>query len=395
MSEELRVGIVYDDTVDRYGGIPLYVSTLGGALARRGHQVEYLVGSSTTDEIEGAPVRSLARNVRVRFNGNALSMPIWSRGQELDRVLRAGRYDVLHVQVPYSPLLAGRLLARADPRCAVVGTYHVASERTLPSVGAWLLRLLKLRSAPRFDEIVSVSTVAAEFASRWSRLEASRVVPNMLDLASVPRQLPRRSGSIADVVFVGRLVPRKGAKQLIDAMALLGGPRGRPAKALIVGDGPLRRKLQRHAHSLGLSERVSFLGGVDDGRKFAVLSQARVACFPSLYGESFGVVVLEAIAAGADVVLAGDNPGYQELLGDSGALVDPKDASGFASKLQLLLEDDCARRKLGAGQRRLLVAYDSEAVVEDVLDVYRRALARRRRGLVLPGLAKVALDAAA
>lgn len=390
----LRVGIVYDDAIDRHGGVPLYVTTLGGALARRGHHVEYLVGDSAVAEIGGAPVHSLARNIGVRFNGNALSMPVWSRGWELDRVLEAGHFDVLHVQVPYSPLMAGRLLTRADPRCAVVGTYHVASDRLAPRVGARLLRAMKVRSTPRFDQIVSVSRVAAEFARVCSGMEAERIVPNMLDLRAIPLRLSRAQGARADIVFVGRLVPRKGVRQLIEAFALLDRTSERPARLVVIGDGPLRGRLQRRARAHGLSDRVVFLGDVDDRRKFAALSQAEIACFPSLFGESFGLVILEALAAGAGAVVAGCNPGYRELLGEGEALVEPRDTVAFAAKLRLLLEDEEARRQLGARQRRLLAAFDSEAVVEDVLGVYRAALARRGR-LVLPRPAEEVLDVAA
>lgn len=390
-----RVGIVYDDTIDRYGGIPLYVTTLGHALIQRGHHVEYLVGSSEAAEVASAPVHSLARNVRVRFNGNALSMPVWSRKRDLKRVLGAGRYDVLHVQVPYSPLMAGRLLTRIDPGCAVIGTYHVASDRMLPAVGARLLRTLKLASAPRFDEIISVSRVAAEFAAKWSRIEARRIVPNMLDLSSIRGRVPSLCDIRADIVFVGRLVPRKGVRQLIDAVGLLDEGRERPTRVAIIGDGPLRGRLQRHVRAIGLSDRVAFLGSVDDQRKLAALSQAKIACFPSLFGESFGLVILEALAAGADAVVAGDNPGYRNLLGDADALVDPDDAVEFASKLRLLLEDKHVRRRLGARQRRLLARYDSEVVVDEVLEVYRGALARRGQRLAFPGSTKVALDVAA
>lgn len=390
----LRVGIVYDDTIDRHGGIPLYVATLGAALARRGHHVEYLVGSSEISEIDGAPVLSLARNAGVRFNGNALSMPIWSRGSDLDRVLTTGRYDVLHVQVPYSPLMAGRLLTRVAPDCAVVGTYHVASDRLLPRAGARLLRVMKARSAPRFDQIFSVSGVAAEFARTCSGMDAGRIVPNMLDLRSIPRRLPRSEGSQADIVFVGRLVPRKGAGELIEAFALLDQASEKPARLVVIGDGPLRGRLQRRARALALGDRVTFLGSVDDQRKLATLAQAEIACFPSLFGESFGLVILEALAAGAGAVVAGDNPGYRELLGEDDALVDPRDPVAFAAKLRSLLEDEGARRELGARQRRLLSAFDSEAVVEEILDVYRAALARRGRP-ARPRGEKAVLDVAA
>jgi len=379
----LRVGLVYDDTIDRYGGIPLYVTTLGRALARRGHWVEYLVGDSAAVGVDGAVVRSLARNVRVRFNGNALSMPAWTRGKELRGALDAGRFDILHVQVPYSPLMAGRLVTRADPGCAVVGTYHVASERALPRTGARLLRVLKFRSAPRFDEIVSVSRVAAEFAAICSGMKAGRIVPNMLDLGAVSPSLPGSREAPADIVFVGRLVPRKGVGQLIDAIAWLDGQREQPTRVAIIGDGPLRERLQRRVRNAGLSDRVAFLGSLDDRRKLDLLSRAKIACFPSLFGESFGLVILEALAAGADAVVAGSNPGYRELLGEAGGLVDPGDTVAFASKLRHLLDDADRRQELGMRQRRLIARYDSDLVVEAVLDVYREAL-RRRRGTVVP-----------
>jgi phosphatidylinositol alpha-mannosyltransferase len=375
----LRIGIVYDDTIDRYGGIGQYVVTLGATLTRRGHHVEYLIGSSTAADVGGATVHSLARNVGVRFNGNVLSMPAWSDGRRLDRVLEDGAYDVLHVQVPYSPLMAGRLLTRAHPRCAVVGTYHVASDRLLPRAGARVLCALKFRSSPRFDETVSVSRVAADFAERWSRIETRRVIPNMLDLARVRALVDTTPNGIdADIVFVGRLVPRKGAEQLITAVACLNGRLGHArTKVAIIGDGPLRGRLERHARRLGASRSITFHGAIDDGAKVAALSRARIACFPSVYGESFGVVVLEALAAGAGVVVAGDNPGYAELLGDPRALVDPCEPETFAARLQVFLEDEALRLTVGKGQRYLLHRHDADFVVDALLDVYRGALRAR------------------
>jgi phosphatidylinositol alpha-mannosyltransferase len=381
MSEgSLRIGLVYDDTIDRYGGIAVYVTTLGAALGRRGHHVELLLGSSALASFEGVPVRSLARNVGVHFNGNALSMPAWSRGTRLDRALRRGRFDVLHVQVPYSPLMAGRLLTRVGGRCAVVGTYHVASEHLLPRVGAAALRVLKARSASRFDAMVSVSEVAAAFAARWSGIDAPHIVPNLLDVSRVRREVAAAAGRPRhDVVFVGRLVPRKGCGELLEALGYLKRlAEGRPPRVAIVGDGPLRRRLERRARALGLTDSVTFHGAVDDRRKFALLSGARVACFPSTFGESFGVVVLEALAAGAEAVLAGDNAGYRELLGEPRALVDPRDPAAFGSRLSRFLDEDRLREEIGRRQRRLLVRCDADAVTDRIVDVYRSALRGRR-----------------
>jgi phosphatidyl-myo-inositol alpha-mannosyltransferase len=380
VSGALRIGLVYDDTIDRYGGIGLYVTTLGRALSRRGHHVEYLLGTSKQRSVDGSPVRALARNVHVRFNGNLLSMPAWSRRGALRAALTQGRFDVLHVQVPYSPLMAGRLLSSCDERCAVIGTFHAASARLAPRAGAKLLRTACCFTDWRFDHMLAVSQTASDFARACSGLHVDEVLPNLIDVAEVnrdahePCQLPE-----ADVVFVGRLVPRKGVEHLLLALSVLAGPRRRQCpRVAILGDGPLRKRLEQRATRLGLSDRVTFYGAVSDAQKASMLRRAQVACFPSVYGESFGVVVLEALAAGSQVVLAGDNPGYRELLGESIALVDPQDPEAFAERLALLLGDCRLRRSVGGRQRALLETCASQSVADRVEHAYRRALSIRR-----------------
>lgn len=382
-SHALRVGIVYDDTIDRPGGIGLYVLTLGDALRRRGHHVEYLLGHTRARNVAGAPTHSLATNVHVRFNGNALSMPAASRRRRLSEVLEQGRFDVLHVQVPYSPLMAGRLLTLADSSCAVVGTYHVSSDRLLARLGARALRVLKRRSIGRLDSLMAVSRTAAEFAQTWSRMPVDAIVPNLLDLDSCR---PALSGPCdADVVFVGRLVPRKGVDYLLEAMARLPAHRsGGAVRATILGDGPLRARLERQARRRGLHDTVRFVGEVDEQTKAQALGGAKVACFPSLYGESFGVVLLEALAAGAQAVIAGSNAGYAELLAGRGGLIDPRNTGGFAKRLAELLDDESERVALGASQRQMLGRFDVDVVVEEVLAVYERALAARRPSMRMP-----------
>ena len=373
--QALRVGLVYDDTIDRYGGIGAYVTTLGDALRRRGHLVTHLVGTSVMSERPGSNVRALARNVSVRFNGNHLSMPIWSERRKLDRVMSEGDFDVLHVQVPYSPLMSGRLLARMADHAAAIGTYHVASERLLPKIGAQALRALMVRSAPRFDAHVSVSEAAANFALRWSGIRTSAVVPNPIHAAQIRTQASLGCwDDEMEVVFVGRLVPRKGAEQLVRAVA---GMKRRPRVA-IIGDGPLRPRIEQLITKLGVRRSIRLYGTVSDEVKAAALAQARIACFPSLYGESFGLVILEALAAGAEMVLGGDNPGYAEVLGDRRALVDPRYAAGFARHLKQLLDDPGLRASIGVRQRLLLERCAADTVAADLIEVYRSALAHRR-----------------
>jgi phosphatidylinositol alpha-mannosyltransferase len=180
-------------------------------------------------------------------------------------------------------------------------------------------------------------------------------------------------------VFLGRLVQRKGCEQLIVAFANLS-RRIPEAELVIAGTGPQREKLKKLTKASGLEGRISFLGYIDEKDKPGLLASADIACFPSLYGESFGIVLLEAMAAGAGVVLGGDNPGYRSVLGDQpDLLIDPADTDAFTGKLEQLLEDRRLHRRLHKWQSEAVKQYDIEVVGPKVVDLYRSSIAKARK----------------
>lgn len=373
----LRVALVYDDSLDRYRGVPQYVTSLARGLTRRGHRVELLVGQSRSRSLGGIPVHSLARNVRVRFNGNHLSMPLVSRAKKIDQVMKGGRFDVVHVQVPYSPLMASRVILRAAPDAAVIGTFHVASEKALPRIGSRVLASVAFRSLRRFDAMMSVSHCAARFANSYYGVD-SRIVPNMVDVDAL-RSDGHRGVQVETptIAYVGALVHRKGPDLLVEAVLRL--RRSRPEVTLVVaGEGPLRGKLERMVESAGAGSAVHIVGEVGERRKAELLGAAQVACFPSRYGESFGIVLLEGIAAGAGVVLAGDNRAYSELFSTCPDALCPVTPAAIALRLEELL-DPRRRVRLRAAQESLLDSYRLEDVTEQVLGVYTGALQKRLR----------------
>lgn len=376
----LTIGFVFDDTLDALDGVQQHITTIGTELARRGHDVHYLVG-----ETHHSPVPqtvSLARNVMVSFNGNRMRIPLPVRKREIRAALAHNDYDILHIQAPYSPLFGGRVLKCAPQSTGVVATYHIAPIDRRARYGGRALGLVNAHSHRRVDEVIAVSQVAAQYAQFTAHTHGT-IIANPVNVEKFATAAHRatRDAAHPHIVFLGRLVPRKGAQLLLDALDY-GERHGMfPMPGLhvtIAGDGPLMDDcVQRAAR---LRTPVQFVGTVDEG-KADLLASADVAVFPAIGGETFGIVLPEAIASGAGVTLAGDNPGYRwTMRGDEDALfsVGPDHARVLAERITRALTDAPWARRLHAREEALLDRYNVQAVTDEVEQVYARAIADRR-----------------
>ena len=376
----LTIGFVFDDTLDALDGVQQHIITIGTELVRRGHDVHYLVG-----ETHHSPVPqtvSLARNVMVSFNGNRMRIPLPVRKREIRAALAHNNYDILHIQAPYSPLFGGRVLECAPQSTGVVATYHIAPIDRRARYGGRALGLVNAHSHRRVDEVIAVSQVAAQYA-QFTAHTLGTIIANPVNVEKFATAAHRatRDAAHPHIVFLGRLVPRKGAQLLLDALDY-GERHGMfPMPGLhvtIAGEGPLMDDcVQRAAR---LRTPVQFVGTVDEG-KADLLASADVAVFPAIGGETFGIVLPEAIASGAGVTLAGDNPGYRwTMRGDEDALfsVGPDHARVLAERITRALTDAPWARRLHAREEALLDRYNVQAVTDEVEQVYARAIADRR-----------------
>jgi phosphatidylinositol alpha-mannosyltransferase len=186
------------------------------------------------------------------------------------------------------------------------------------------------------------------------------------------------------VVFVGALVHRKGPDLLVRAVLRLR-RRGSPVTLTMAGEGPMRGRLERMVRAEKAGSAIRFVGEVGEPLKAELLGTADIACFPSRYGESFGIVLLEGIAAGAGVVLAGENRAYSELFSACPEAVCETSEVALSDRLEKLL-DPSARGPLRTAQERLLLRYGIEEVTDQVVGVYRQALRARlgRAGAATP-----------
>ncbi len=376
----LTIGFVFDDTLDALDGVQQHIITIGTELVRRGHDVHYLVG-----ETHHSPVPqtvSLARNVMVSFNGNRMRIPLPVRKREIRAALAHNNYDILHIQAPYSPLFGGRVLECAPQSTGVVATYHIAPIDRRARYGGRALGLVNAHSHRRADEVIAVSQVAAQYAQFTAHTHGT-IIANPVNVEKFATAAHRatRDAAHPHIVFLGRLVPRKGAQLLLEALDY-GERHGMfPMPGLhvtIAGEGPLMDDcVQRAAR---LRTPVQFVGTVDEG-KADLLASADVAVFPAIGGETFGIVLPEAIASGAGVTLAGDNPGYRwTMRGDEDALfsVGPDHARVLAERIERALTDAPWARRLHAREEALLDRYNVQAVTDEVEQVYARAIADRR-----------------
>ncbi len=371
----MKIGFVLDDSLDKPDGVQQYILTLGSWLIRRGHQVYYLVGESRRKDIPN--VISLSHNRNVSFNGNRLSTPLPVSKTKLRKLLDKHNFDVLHLQMPFSPFLGGRIVKNAQPQTAVIGTFHVLPYNWTMKKGVRLLGLLTRRQSKHIDSLISVSRPAAHLAKK-SYHKKSLVLPNVVDVERFARgkRLAKFNDGKTNIVFLGRLVERKGCLLLLKAIEHLHNKHQLVnVRVLICGQGPERPKLEHFVEDHKLKHLVHFAGFINEEDKADYLASADLAVFPSLGGESFGIVLLEAMAAGAGVVLAGDNPGYRSVLGERPEqLIKPNNTDEFAKKLKHYLYNTQVRRRAQKWQEHKILEFDVQHIGPIMLELYTKAL---------------------
>jgi phosphatidylinositol alpha-mannosyltransferase len=360
----VRVGIVCPYSLDTPGGVQNHVKDLAEALIALGHDVSVLAPSESEDL--PAYVVPAGRAVPVPYNGAVARMSFGPvAATRARRWLQQGGFDLLHLHEPATPSLS--LLALWAAEGPVVATYHSAHPRSRAlSASAAVLR-------PALEKIsarIAVSEDARD--TQVSHVGGEPVViPNGLYVDRFAHATPRPEwrGEQGTLAFVGRLgEPRKGFALLAEAFGRVAADRP-GLRLLVVGGGDARQAAA--LVPAPVRDQVRFLGPVDDAEKAAVLRTADVYVAPNTGGESFGIVLVEAMAAGA-TVLASDIPAFRRVLEDGGCgvLFRNEDADDLARRLTDLLDDAARRTALHDRARVVVRRYDWSAVAERVVHVY-------------------------
>jgi phosphatidylinositol alpha-mannosyltransferase len=373
----MRLALVTQSYYPRYGGVTEHVAHTARELRARGHEVTVVTGRPVGfTEASTAQVVRLGTSVVVPFQGALVDLTLGPNlRRELESLWRDRPFDLVHVHQPLTPTLP--LLTGETAQAPVIGTFHAAGAKSR------LFRLLRRPLARHFDRLeglVAVSPAARQFAHRHFPGDY-RIIPNGVDTARFHPDVPPRP-ELADgrlnVLFVGRLDPRKGVPVLLDAMPAV--RRLVPeARLIVVGDSFLRPWLARDQRGR-TREHVRFVGAVPPAELPSYYASAHVVVSPALRNESFGIVLLEAMASGKPVV-ASDIPGYRAVVedGEDGLLVPPGDAPALARTLAALLKDPAKRLRLAAAGRAKAETYGWGRVTARLEAYYLEVLAGRTR----------------
>lgn len=383
----MRIGMVCPYSFDEPGGVQIHAIDLCTELRKRGHEVSLIGPGKSAD---GLPdfVELGGSSIPIRYNGSVARLSFGPRTKKhLKQWIRDNQFDLLHIHEPNSPSYS--MMAMAVAEGPIVATYHAsASESKVLKMALPFLR-------PYLERIHGGIAVSEE-ARRWQveNLAGDPVlIPNGVE-TSVYRGAQPLAGLDSPgehrprLMFLGRFEePRKGLQILLEAMPRIVAEV--PQVELIIAGGGDMDALVERVRDLGLSATVGLgpsdahvrvLGRVSDADKASALSASDVYVAPNTGGESFGIVLVEGMAAGA-AVLASDIPAF-EAVGQHGAsarLFSNGSAADLADKAVGLLRDDAARNSLVAAGSTRAVDFDWQTVTDQVEQVYDTVTVKGRK----------------
>ena len=368
----MRVGLVSPYDFASPGGVNDHVRHLARQLRVLGHETRIFAPSSRSDiDFDTARFYRIGTPIAIPANASVARITLsFHLANRVAAIIEKERFDVLHFHEPLMPALPITMLRMSTT--ANVGTFHAFARSNL---GYFYGRPLLEPYLEHIHQAIAVSEPARAFVTRYFPNFPMRVIPNGIDLDTFrPGQAPIRHlrDDKVNILFVGRLEKRKGLGDLMRAYRFIQSrvPRMR---LIIVGDGPLRGNVESYVARHRLPN-VIMAGYVPETVKPRYYNSADIFCAPATSGESFGVVLLEALASGLPV-LATEVPGYMSVLepGHDSLTVQPRSWRELAASLVVLARDAELRRRMGDYAREKAWRYSWPSVASQVVDVYEEA----------------------
>ncbi|MBC51915.1 MAG: hypothetical protein CL747_07275 [Chloroflexi bacterium] len=354
------------------GGVTAHVAQLARALGRSGHEVQVLAPHSPSRDFQDSDLLvPFGRSVPLPSGGSTARVTLsWWLYPKIRALLKKEQFDIIHLHEPMVPILP--LCVLEFSKSVNVGTFHASYSRQhlyrafQPIIKRWQKRL---------HGSIAVSPAARRYVNNTFPGEYE-IIPNGIDykhFSANVAPLPQYQDGKLNILFVGRLEKRKGLRYLLEAYSKLKWEMPN-TRLIVVGPGNPDKESYRILSSHGLRD-VEFAGRVSYDELPRYYATADIFCSPATGGESFGIVLLEAMSAGKPVV-ASDIEGFRGIMtdGEQGLLVTKKDTDGLANALGRLARDPELRSKLGGQGSRSAEDYRWEVVAGRVEEYYNRCI---------------------
>ncbi len=375
MSKKLKIALICPYDIFKKGGVQTLIFNLKDNYKKQGHQVKIITplirgGKNFNDD----DIIFIGRSRD--FNSPLHTTVQISASVDYDfinSILEDNQFDIIHLHEPWVPFMSRQILVRS--KAINIGTFHakiperVISRTLVKVVNPYLKSVLDY-----LDGLTAVSNSAKEYLTGLSS-QNIEIIPNGIELKKFTfkendQELCQR------ILYIGRLESRKGVKYLIDAYSEIY-KINKSIELIIVGDGPSRSRLEIQAKVLGL-DKIKFIGAVDDQAKIDLLKSSDLLCSPAIFGESFGIVLLEGLASGLPIVAA-DNSGYRDVLKDVGSLslVNVKDKAAFVRLINIFLNQTEIRQLYRQWAQDYIVNFDNQLIADQYLKYYYSLLQQR------------------
>ncbi len=355
------------------GGVQEIVVQLQKSLQAKGHDVK-IITPRPRAHLDNPPKDMILVGRSAKMNTPFATMVDFgfeADGDEIQAILDTEQFDVLHFHEPWVPLLSRQILSRSTS--INVATFHATPPATIMSKSLLNVVVPYTRSVLSYlHAYTAVSDSAAEYV-RSMTSEPVEIVPNGVDLTRFVESEAQHTAAKKTILYLGRLEKRKGVDYLLQAYARLRETHD-DVQLVVAGSGVKRKSLEKYVEQYELPD-VTFAGFIPEEEKVALLADADIYCSPALYGESFGIVLLEAMAVGTPVV-AGNNAGYASVMTGRGrlSLVNPKSIDDFAQRLELLLYDEAIRDLWRTWAQEHVAQYQFDRIADAYEAVYKQAL---------------------
>jgi phosphatidylinositol alpha-mannosyltransferase len=369
----VKIGLVSPYDYSHPGGVVNHISHLAHHFCQWGHKVKIIAPCLKDDDhYFDENLKVVGRPFPIPYGGSIARIPIspWLPVQ-IRKTLSKENFDILHLHEPFAPLLCVSALAQSN--CTNVGTFHACHNKSRsyylskPVIKKWMKKL---------HGKITVSKAALNYVNKYFPSEEYRIIPNGIDIERFSPDGPIKNfaNGKLNILFVGRLEKRKGIGHLISACAIL--KKKLPNfRLIVVGPGTrLRPGYQEQAKELNLDD-VVFTDFVPDFELPEYYRTADICCAPATGGESFGIVLLEAMACGKPVI-ASNIEGYATVLNhnEEGLLVPPGNEEALAEAILSLSENRSLREQMGAKGKVKAKEYSWGNVAHQVIDFYTSLL---------------------